>query len=34
MANSIFNNPAFNFFGRPTMDDFLKNAAHAFSDLD
>lgn len=27
MANSIFNHPAFNFFGRPTMDDFLKNAA-------
>ena len=23
MANSIFNNPAFNFFGRPTMDDFF-----------
>lgn len=30
MANSIFNNPAFNFFGRPTMDDFLKKCSSRF----
>lgn len=30
MANSIFNNPAFNFFGRPTMDDFLKKSSTRF----
>ena len=30
MANSIFNNPAFNFFGRPTMDDFLKKCSTRF----
>lgn len=34
MANSIFNNPAFNFLGRPSMDDFLKNATLASNDLD
>lgn len=30
MANSIFNHPAFNFFGRPTMDDFLKKCSDRF----
>ncbi len=30
MANSIFNNPAFNFFGRPSMDDFLKKCNSRF----
>ena len=30
MANSIFNNPAFNFFRRPTMDDFLKKCSTRF----
>lgn len=30
MANSIFNNPEFNFFGRPTMDDFLKKCSSRF----
>ena len=27
MANSIFNHPAFNIIGRPTMDDFLKRCS-------
>jgi len=30
MANSIFNHPTFIFFGRPTMDDFLKRCSDRF----